>query len=217
MTLRKGIFAFVLVCACCLGASPAPAGQTPMERVREGADKIIKMLSDPTVADPAGHDAAVQELRTTAEAYIDFRLTTMYAVGKPWLKMSPALQDQITEAFIKLLERTYLKRIPTYGGQAVHYVKEDIEGKKAKVVTEVADKDKKIIVEFRLRLVNETWMIYDVVAEGVSLVANYRSQFSEVLNQGSGKDLLDLINKRIQQLDEQGDQGDDNATAPTKG
>jgi len=212
---KKIVTAFVLICACLLGAMPAAAGQTPTERVKEGTDKIIKILSEPAISDPAQHDEAIKELRATAEQYIDFRLTTMQAVGKPWLKMSKDLQDRITEAFIQLLERTYLKRIPAYNGQGVNYIKEDIEGKKSKVISEIDDKDKKLIVEFRLRLVQDTWMIYDVVAEGVSLVANYRSQFSEVLAKGTGEDLLDLIQKRIQQLDEQGDSGgEDNATNP---
>ncbi|MDD3311108.1 ABC transporter substrate-binding protein [Pseudodesulfovibrio sp.] len=201
----------MLICACLVG-SAAAAGQTPTERVKEGADKIIKILSEPAIGDTAQHDAAIKELRTVAEQYIDFRLTTMYAVGKPWLKMSKDLQDRITEAFIQLMERTYLKRIPAYNGQGVQYLKEEIDGKKAKVVSEINDKDKKLVVEFRLRMVQEVWMIYDVVAEGVSLVANYRSQFSQVLADGTGEELLDLIQKRIKQLDEQGDGGDDNAT-----
>jgi len=215
MLNKKIVAAFALVCACLIGSMAVAAGQTPTERVKEGADKIIKILSDPAISDPARHDAAINELRTTAEQYIDFRLTTMYAVGKPWLKMPKDLQDKITEAFIQLLERTYLKRIPAYDGEGVQYVKELIEGKKAKVVSEITNKDKKLVVEFRLRLVQDTWMIYDVVAEGVSLVANYRSQFSQVLAEGTGQDLLELIQKRIRQLDEQGPgEGDDNATSP---
>ncbi|WP_419786410.1 ABC transporter substrate-binding protein [Pseudodesulfovibrio sp.] len=217
--LNKCKIAFlVLACACLLGPLSAQATQSPTDRVKEGVDKIIKILSAPAITDPAQRDKAIEELRDVADNYIDFKLTTMYAVGKPWLKMSPELQNNLTNAFIQLLERTYLKRIPAYGGQGVNYTKEDIVGKKAKVVSELTDKEKKIVVEFRLRMVQGTWMIYDVVAEGVSLVANYRSQFSQILTDGTGEDLLKLIQERIQKLDEQGDGGsDDNATLVPQG
>lgn len=200
--MKKLVFSLFLACLLLAGGAAASAGQTPTERVREGADRLIAMLADPVMQDPAQHEAAITRLRETAEEYIDFDLVTKYAVGRPWLDMSDDLRLRLTDAFMKLLERTYLKRIPAYGGQNVEYKNELISGDKAKVQTEIIDKDKKIVVEFRLKIVQEVWMIYDVVAEGVSLVMNYRSQFSEVLNQGTGEDLLKVILDRIEQIDQ---------------
>jgi len=210
MLLKKFSLAFLFVCLFGSLAFADISNPTPMKRVQEGADQLIKMLSNPDMQDPEKHDSAVAELRTTAEQYIDFRLVTMYAVGKPWLKMSKQMQGDLTEAFVQLLERTYLKRIPAYGGQNVDYVKELISGKKAKVFTEIVDKDKKISVEFRLKYTGNQWMIYDVVAEGVSLVANYRSQFSEILNQGTAEDLIKLLRERVEKLEKgQADSAED--------
>ncbi len=209
MHLRKLTFTLLAVCLFTLFAGQAMAEQTPLDRVKEGADKLIKILSDHDMQNPAMHDKAIATLRKTAEEYIDFRLVTMYSVGKPWLKMSKQMQSDLTEAFIQLLERSYLKRIPAYEGQEIDYQKEQVSGKKAKVAAEIIDKDKKIVVEFRLKNINGVWMIYDMVAEGVSLVANYRSQFSEVLVDGTPEKLLELIRKRIKKLDEaQGDEAD---------
>lgn len=198
---RRIALSFVLACLMAVGASAAVAGQSPTERVREGVDQIVKMLSDPAMQDPARHDEAVERLREAAEQYIDFGLVTKFAVGRPWLDMSPDLRARLQEAFVKLLERSYLKRIPAYGGQDVQYTREDISGNNAKVQTEIIDKDKKIVVEFRLKIVQGQWMVYDVVAEGVSLVMNYRSQFAEVLSKGTGEDLLKTIQNRIEQID----------------
>ncbi|EGB15270.1 toluene tolerance family protein [Pseudodesulfovibrio mercurii] len=202
MILKRIALALVLVCLVAVGASAAVAGQSPTERVHEGVDKLVEMLSDPVMQDPARHDEAIARLRAVAEQYIDFGLVTMYAVGRPWLDMSPDLRTRLVDAFVKLLERSYLKRIPAYGGQDVNYTREEIAGKNAKVQTEIIDKDKKIIVEFRLKIVQGKWMIYDVIAEGVSLVMNYRSQFAEVLNKGTGEDLLKTIQDRIEQIDQ---------------
>lgn len=202
MFLKRVAIALALICLMALGASAAVAGQSPSERVHEGVDRIIEMLSDPDMQDPAKHDEAITRLRIAAEEYIDFGLVTKYAVGRPWLDMSDDLRARLQEAFIKLLERSYLKRIPAYGGQNVEYKSELISGGNAKVQTEIIDKDKKIVVEFRLKMVQGKWMIYDVVAEGVSLVMNYRSQFAEVLSKGTGEDLLKVIQDRIQKIDQ---------------
>ncbi|XXJ21275.1 ABC transporter substrate-binding protein [Desulfovibrio caledoniensis] len=202
MVCKKITLALVLGCLLVFGASAARAAQSPTERVREGVDKIVEMLSDPAMQDTARHDQAISRLREVAEQYIDFGLVTKYAVGRPWLDMSPELREQLQEAFVKLLERSYLKRIPAYGGQNVEYKREEISGNNAKVQTEIIDNDKKIVVEFRLKIVQGQWMIYDVVAEGVSLVMNYRSQFAEVLNKGTGEDLLKTIQDRIEQIDQ---------------
>jgi len=192
-------------------SSVAAARQTPLERVQEASDKLIKVLSDPAMQEPGMHKQAVARLRQTAEEYVDFRLVTMYAVGRQWLDMSQQMQEDLTEAFLQLLERSYLKRIPAYGGQNVDYKKELVSGKKAKVFTEIIDKDRKIVVEFRLRDTGEQWMVYDVVAEGVSLVSNYRTQFSHILDKGTPEDLLHRIRERITKLD----QGTDDGTTDT--
>lgn len=205
---KKLLFSFLIVCLLATAALAAAPTQTPMERVKKAAGELIELLSEPSIKDPENYMASLAKLRATAEKYIDFRLVTMYSIGKQWLKMTPKMQADLTEAFIKLLERTYLKRIPVYEGQKVNYKKEIVSGKKAKVFTEIIDKDKKIVVEFRLRIVQEQWMVYDVIAEGVSLVANYRSQFAEVLNNGTPEELLQLIHDRIKKLDSGDDDGE---------
>lgn len=206
MSLKRTILAFVLICLAAAGASAAVAGQSPTDRVREGVDRIVETLSDPVMQDPARHDEALGRLLRVAEDYIDFELVTKFAVGRPWLQMSDDLRVKLQDAFMQLLEHSYLKSIPAYGGQNVEYTREDVSGGNAKVQTAITDKDKKIIVEFRLKFVQGKWMIYDVVAEGVSLVMNYRSQFAEVLNKGTGEDLLKAIQDRIMQIN-QGKEG----------
>jgi len=200
--LKKIFFTAALACLL-LTVTPAMAEQSPTERVQEGVAEIIKILSDPEMTLPANHEKGLSALRATAEKYISFRMAAMYSVGKPWLKMSDKVQADLVEAFTELLERTYLQRIPSYGGEHVKYVKEIKAGKKAKVFTQFVAKDKKITVEFRLANIDGTWMLYDTVAEGVSLIANYRTQFSEVLGDGTPEDLISKIRARTKELSDE--------------
>jgi phospholipid transport system substrate-binding protein len=42
-----------------------------------------------------------------------------------------------------------------------------------------------------------TWKVYDVIVENVSLVINYRSQFSESLDKGTPAELLEILRKKV--------------------
>jgi phospholipid transport system substrate-binding protein len=40
------------------------------------------------------------------------------------------------------------------------------------------------------------WLVYDLVVEGVSLVANYRSQFTQMLDSGTFESLILELEKK---------------------
>lgn len=201
LILAQTLCFLVLTCATVL-AGPATG---PTDRVKQGADELIRILKGPHFQNPAQHDEAIAILREAAEKYIDFEEVTKLTVGRKWLDMPEAQHKEITEAFIKLLERTYLKRIPTYNNEKVNYKKELLKGNRAMVLTEIVSGDKTISVNFRLKVIGNQWMIYDVVAEGVSLVKNYRSQFAQILQDGTPDDLIARIRDRVKELDAKGD------------
>jgi phospholipid transport system substrate-binding protein len=60
------------------------------------------------------------------------------------------------------------------------------------VRTKVVDKtSRETPVEYRmLRRPDGRWVIYDVLIEGVSLVANYRSQFDQIIRNASYEQLV---------------------------
>jgi phospholipid transport system substrate-binding protein len=51
-------------------------------------------------------------------------------------------------------------------------------------------------VNYRLRHTQGEWKIYDVVVEDISIVANYRSQFSRILTTGSFDELLKRLREK---------------------
>ena len=51
-------------------------------------------------------------------------------------------------------------------------------------------------VNYRLHQVQGEWKIYDVVVDDISIIANYRSQFSRILSRGSFDDLLKRLKEK---------------------
>jgi phospholipid transport system substrate-binding protein len=48
-------------------------------------------------------------------------------------------------------------------------------------------------VDYTLEAINDSWKVYDITIEGVSLVTNYRSQFGNEIRQGSMDSLIQKL------------------------
>ena len=68
---------------------------------------------------------------------------------------------------------------------------------KAQVKTTILRSGVEIPALYNMHKDDGAWRIYDVKIEGVSLVKNYRSQFSQVLQKKSPDQLIELIKKKI--------------------
>ncbi|KAB1442735.1 MlaC/ttg2D family ABC transporter substrate-binding protein [Pseudodesulfovibrio senegalensis] len=193
--------AAIALCAVLLLPALAVAEMTPTETLKEGVDKIIAILKDPSVNTDDGKDKIIQKLSSMADDYFAFEQLTMRAVGRPWLKMPAELQEKLVASFRKLLELTYLKQIRQYDDEKVVYKREMVKGSKAMVLTDVVAKDKVFSVNYKLVKLDGRWYVYDIIGEGISLVKNYRSQFNEILHDSDTAGLIDRINERVAALE----------------
>ena len=60
--------------------------------------------------------------------------------------------------------------------------------------------DQEIPVAYRMLRHGDRWLIYDVNAEGVSLVSNYRTQFNAIIRTSSYDELLKRMGSRIEEF-----------------
>jgi phospholipid transport system substrate-binding protein len=83
----------------------------------------------------------------------------------------------------------------------VRYVGESVEENLATVRTRVQPKQgDEESVDFRLHRKDGRWLVYDVSIAGVSLVANYRSQFNTIIQTSSYAELLVRIRTKLREL-----------------
>ncbi len=104
------------------------------------------------------------------------------AMGPHWKERTPAEQKEFEPLFETLLENSYATKIEAYNNDKIVYVKENVEGNRAEVKSRVITvKEEEYTLDYRLAKKENKWMVYDVVIEGVSLVANYRGQFNRII------------------------------------
>ena len=178
----------------------ATAG-APTDQLRAQVDKVLKLLDDPALkaADKAKERRAA--VRKVADDIFDFGETAKRSLGRHWAARTPEEREEFVKLFGDLLERSYISKIELYGGEKIQYVGDRIEGDTAVVQSKLLTKTgSEVPIEYRMLRKSDRWLVYDVVIEGVSLVANYRTQFNKIIQTSSFQDLVKKMKTRQEEL-----------------
>lgn len=177
-----------LACACLF--PPPASGGAPTDQLKAPVDQVIRILQDPRLKPDSMAAERRAAIRKEAESIFDFPETAKRALGRHWQNLSAAEQREFVSLFTDLLERAYLVKIERYSGEPIAYTGDSIEGELATVKTKFITKQgTEIPIEYRLLRHGDRWLVYDVFVEGVSLIANYRTQFDRIMRTGSYQEL----------------------------
>jgi phospholipid transport system substrate-binding protein len=173
------------------------AAGAPTDQIRQTVDKLISILNDPQLKAEQKKNKRRQKLKEVLYQRFDFTEMAKRSLGAEWRRRTPEEQKEFVRLFTDLLERAYLDKIESYSGEKVRYLKDREDGDYAEVETKIVDKTgQEYSLDYRLHKVNGDWKVYDVIIEDVSLVSNYRSQFSRVLAKSSFDDLLKTMKEK---------------------
>jgi phospholipid transport system substrate-binding protein len=170
------------------GPAPAVAG-APTEQLRGSVDRVLKLVGDPASRREPAHERRAA-LRKIADDIFDWEEVSRRCLGTHWRERTPAEREEFVRLFADLLERSYLTKIELYDGEKIGYAGDTIDGDHAIVRTKIVNKHgSEMPVNYRM-LRRAGWKVYDVEVEGVSLVANYRSQFASLLRRTTYGDVV---------------------------
>jgi phospholipid transport system substrate-binding protein len=183
-----------------IAAREAAAG-APTEQLRTQVDKVLKILDDNTLKSPDKAKERRTAVRKVADDIFDFGETAKRSLGRHWAARTQQERDEFVKLFGDLLERSYISKIELYGGEKIQYVGDKIDGETAVVSSKLLTKaGGEVPIEYRMLKKGERWLVYDVVIEGVSLVANYRTQFNKIIQTSSFEDLVKKMKTRQEEL-----------------
>jgi phospholipid transport system substrate-binding protein len=196
-------FAAVAVGLGLILAGPAAAGP-PTDQLRTQIDRVIKTLEDPALQKEGKILERRKAVRKIAEEIFDFGETAKRSLARHWQGRTPAEQQEFVQLFADLLERSYISKVELFNGERITYTGETIDGDLAMVRTRIITKQgTEIPVDYRLHKKNEKWLVYDVVIEGVSLIANYRTQFNKIIQTSSYQELVKKMKTKQEEFLEQ--------------
>jgi phospholipid transport system substrate-binding protein len=188
MTLRT---LTVVLSAFCLLSSTFAQSEAE-QRLHAAVDRTL------SVAESSGSSAEfMKKIRPVAEKYISFPAMTRRAIGPGWRQFTPAQQKDAIALFTELVIRRYAGRFTIGEHPSVTYKAATTPAPgRVEVVTSLLYKGSRYEVIYRLEQA-EGWDITDIVVEGVSFIATYRSQFNASYQKGGPSGVLAALEDAV--------------------
>ncbi len=186
---RRGL-AFAVALVLLLASAEARAGQ-PTDQLHGQIDRVLNLLEDPELKKEGRVKERRVAVRKIANDIFDFGETAKRSLARHWPPRAPAEREEFIALFADLLERSYISKIELYGGEKIAYVGETVDNDLATVRTKIVTKQQtEIPVDYRMLKRGDRWLVYDIIIEGVSLIANYRVQFNKIITTSSYQELV---------------------------
>ena len=167
------------------------AAGPPTDQLRRSIELVLKILADPELRKEAKTGDRRTMIRTVANEIFDFSEISQRSLARHWPARTPAEREEFVRLFGDLLEHSYITKIEGYSGEKIQYAGEVPDGDQEIVKTRIVTRQgTEIPVDYRMFLKGERWRAYDVSIEGVSLVANYRTQFNTIIQRTGYPDLV---------------------------
>lgn len=183
---------FLLVFA----AASVLAQEAPDALVKRSSQEVLQIVrTDPKVQ--AGDQARIREvIETKLLPNFDFERMTALAMGRNWRVATPEQKQQLITEFRTLLVRTYSGALSQYRDQTMEYkpLRMAADATETIVRTEVIRSGQAPVqIDYSMAKTASGWKAYDVIVGGVSLVTNYRDDFTEQIRGGGVEGLIKTL------------------------
>lgn len=196
----RGALAIAALLGLVAVGTPAQAG-APTDQLRGATDRVLKLLQDPELKQPARTDERRKQIRAVANEIFDWQETGKRALGRNLQACTPQQREEFSPLFADLIERSYVGKLELYSGERIAYSGEFADGDQATVRTKLMTKSNtEIPIDYRMLKQGDRWRVYDVNIEGVSLVGNYRSQFNRIIQQQNCGELMKKLKTKQDEL-----------------
>ena len=165
---------------------------SPTDQLREGVDRVIKILRDPELKGDKQIDQRRAAIALVAGEIFDFAEMARRSLAQHWSKRTPAEQKEFVRTFTALIQRSYISKVDQQDAtRRMTYRGETVDVDHAVVQTSIAlNNGSEMPLEYRMHNPRDHWQVYDLSIDGISLVANYRAQFNKVIRTSSYETLV---------------------------
>jgi phospholipid transport system substrate-binding protein len=196
MDKKITLYLFVAAILPLLSPQSAAAGE-PTEEIRAAVNRGVEILNGAKTDGGKEKAETIGRLKKVVYPLFNFEEMAKRSLGAHWRRLDPQRQKEFVTLFTDLLEKTYANSINLYDGQKVVYTGETVDQDYAEVGTKIiTKKGEAYSADYKLHRVAGKWKVYDIVAEGISVVNNYRSQFNRVIVNSSVEELLKKLKEK---------------------
>jgi phospholipid transport system substrate-binding protein len=168
----------------------------PTDQIKATVDNAVGLLRESRQKSVATKERRDQ-LREILFTRFDFSEMARRALGAHWRRRTATEQQEFVQLFTELLERQYAGIIESYTDEKIVYVSERTDGAFAEVNSKIfTAKGQELSINYKAQLAGQEWKVYDVIAEEISMVNNFRSQFNRVISSSSYDELVRRLKEK---------------------
>lgn len=180
-----------------LAASAALAAEDPVSRIEQTTNELNRLIDEKR----ATYRENPQELRSDIKEILLPTIDQLYSARLVLGRHSRGKDPEQIEAFADALANQLLDR---YATALLEYdlndrvkilpLSGDNTERQTRVRTRVKlDNGERAPVDYVMRKTEDGWQVFDVIVEGISYVATFRSQIDQEIRQSSFEDMLERL------------------------
>lgn len=191
----------LMTCAALAMAAGAALGATGYQdkeaQIQQALGTALERLIQNRDAGTLDDDSALVIIQEVISPQFDYEFLTRFVVGKHWRKASDAEKGELIDQFRALVERTYSKSLAKFNDQEVEFMApEELKDGSVNVGINVLNKGKNVRIEYLLKETDGEWVVTDVKIENVSLLGNFRRQFSSIVRKDGVAGLIEMLKSK---------------------
>jgi phospholipid transport system substrate-binding protein len=180
---------FSLIISALLLVAPVTALadiKPPDELIKNTVHDVLEIINKDKHANEAGQKKLLAFIDAEVLPHFNFEHMTKLAVGRPWRSATTEQKTALIAEFRTLLVRTYTKAFTAYQNVSVDTKPVTVSGADTEVTVKTVIRRPgapDVPVNYEMEKTESGWKAFDVVVEGVSLVATHRGSFAEKVQQ----------------------------------
>jgi len=189
-----------VIAALCLNAGALAQEQAPEVLIKNVTNEVLEIVRKDKEIQSGSTRKAIDLVEAKVLPHFNFTRMTQLAVARDWRQASPEQQKTLTAEFRTLLVRTYSKALTEYKNQTIDFrpfkmqpAETDV---KVRTLINQPGATKAIDLDYYLEKQPNGWKVYDIEVGGVSLVTNYRSEFTAEVRKGGIDGLIATLQKK---------------------
>jgi phospholipid transport system substrate-binding protein len=171
------------------------AAEAPDLFVRKIADEVFEILKTDKDLKAGNKEKAYKITEEKILPYFDFDRISKLVLGKAWPAATKEEQEAFKKEFRTMLVKTYGSALLKFKDQTLNYKPTRFQPSDEEVLvkTEILKSGAPPLpIDYMLEKDGDSWKVFDIIIEGVSLVTNFRGQFGNEIKQNG---IASLISK----------------------
>lgn len=191
----------LLFASALLACSVLTAEEGQREKLQSTIDAALDVIYSDCCSELTVEDKQAM-VRERIEANYDLDVIIRRAIGRNWQLMKTSEQETVLELVKKLVLKAYVDGLE--GKSRPEVTLGDvttISDTRIEIISTINLDGKTYFVLYRLGRMASGWQIYDIVAENISVVSNYRQQIDDHFRKGNAAELIARLEELLQKND----------------